>query len=396
MSEHAHERMREFRHGAILVVLAVVLTAAFHNTFLVRDLERVNLDSFYSLSGEQSSPDIEIVAITEDDYPNFTGAHGALDREKVMDVIRGISEAGAAIVAIDILTPDWPTDTEQQIGTSTPLVWVRGIHDAGPHGATLDPVLGGDGRGICQGPAALREIGGMAREYTKHVAVTGDGVVPSFTRVVERIHESPGSAALCTEDSEANEFEPIGYMGKAGTFRHVSAGTVLAARKTPDWASRKLMAGKIVLLGGTFAASRDDYKTPVQDRMYGVEVLANIIASDVSHKWIDEAGWWLFLVVDALVGLALVTIGLWVQDLRALFVMLLAVLVIALGSVFLFQYFRFYLSFMPVVAGVTIHFLLEQWQRCGHMRSENIRLTHENKLLNERARELGRRLEKQP
>jgi CHASE2 domain-containing sensor protein len=374
-----HSRLAEFIHGALLVTVAVAITALLHGSFIVRDLERANLDSFYSLMPVQTPANIEVVTVTDEDYPQFVGTDGALDRDKLMDVVRGIAAAGAKVIAIDILTPSWPQDTEAKLGVTAPIVWVRGVHGEEENDVRLDPVLGGDGVGLCQGPFALHEVAGIAREYEPVMQVPKKGLVPSFTTVVKKVFEK-NSKEGCME-VEAGEHagkEVIPYIGKSSSFRHTSASTILTASKQPDWPRKKLMDGKIVLLGGTFAASRDDYRTPVESKMYGVDILANIIAAETSDQWIDEAGWLLFLFVDWAVGLLLVFFGTFIRGLRALALSLGLVVLVALGSVFLFEAFRFYISFMPVFAGLVVHFLLEHWQSDRKLAAKNARLESEN------------------
>jgi CHASE2 domain-containing sensor protein len=383
----------EFLRGAVLVGISVILTALLHQTLFVRELEWANLDSMFAWRGEKTFAQVDIVDINEDDYrnSNLFNSQSPLDRTLVMKLIRGIADAGARVIAVDILTPDWPSDTERQLDVSTPIVWVRGVEEKDDGQTILQPVLGGDGRLVCQGPARIREIFGVAREYDRKIHVSGDGIVRSFTDVIAQINAA-GSKAPCRKTDEADDtrhaIEPIEYLGKSNVFRHISASTILTAMNHTEWGRRRLMDGKVVLLGGTFSESRDVYRTPVQTNMHGVEILANIVAAGMSGGWIDEAGRLLFLTIDVLVGLTLVTAGHFLRGFWALGVMIAVILIVLAGGLVLFQLFRFFLSFVPVLIGVMIHFLLERANSHRHIVAENRRLICDNERLARRVQAL--------
>jgi CHASE2 domain-containing sensor protein len=119
------------------------------------------------------------------------------------------------------------------------------------------------------------------------------------------------------------------------------------------------MKGHIVMLGGAFEASRDSHASPFEDHAYGVYIQAGIIAADLAHQQIEPVAWWIFLLIDLALGVALVVAG-WFLDFRSsLAITAGALILVLLGSLLLYQQFKIYLSFAPVVAGVGVHFLVE-------------------------------------
>lgn len=376
----------DFRNGLIFVAIAVALTALLHATSFVRSLERANLDSFYALQNPGVNATVDIVVISADDYRNIFHGVSPLDPEKVLTIVRGIAAAGAAVIGVDILTEDWSPEVARDLDVSAPVVWVQDVARQGPEKAAVKPVLGGAAVAACRGPEAIHQIFGVVREYEPFVRLAEDDIRPSITRVIEAIAADP-SATDCGDAKlprrrEAGP-EPIPFVGPSATFWHFTAGTVLTAMASPGWRDRQIMRGRIVLLGGTFT-QLDAYETPVQPNMYGVEILANIIAG----RRLGEAQWFIFLGVDAAVGVALILLGHFVGGVWRLAFMVGAVVAVSLGSLFLFQYFRFYLSFMPVMIGVTVHFLIEEFQGRRELAQANAELKRANEALTEQLRHI--------
>jgi CHASE2 domain-containing sensor protein len=378
--EHRQPFLREFGRGVLLIALAVAFTALGHRTSAVRGLERANLDILYALQGWGVHSDIDIVEITDSDYERLFNRHSPLDPATVVQIINGIAVAGAKVIGVDILTESWPVDALRGLDQRVPIVWIREVDRHTGAAAGLGPVLGAAGDSVCQGPEAIHQIFGVAREFEPFVRVAGNGLVPSFTRVIEAKVADPASAGCGHEaPAVASEeiVEPIPFIGPAGVFRRFSAATILTAMHEPEWRQNQVMKGHIVLLGGTFPASRDYYDTPVQEGMYGVAILANIIGGRI----FAEAHWTAFLVIDIAVGLVLLTIGYYVGSVWRLGLITALIIAISFGSLLLFQYFRFYLSLMPVLVGIAIHFLLELFHHQRELRREYAELQAKNAAL---------------
>jgi adenylate cyclase len=106
----------------------------------------------------------------------------------------------------------------------------------------------------------------------------------------------------------------VPFVGPAGSFLTLPSDAVaaLGAPAAPDVAEDNPLRGRIVLVGATFADSRDVFPTPVGP-LAGVEVHANITHMLATRALLRPAGWLVSLGIQALVvlvaGLVLVRLG---------------------------------------------------------------------------------------
>lgn len=87
-----------------------------------------------------------------------------------------------------------------------------------------------------------------------------------------------------------------------------------------------------------------------------MEILANILASEISGRTVKEATPTVFVIGELLVGFSLVAAGYYLPLRWSLPVTFFGAPGVAIGlNVLLFAAWRYYLSFMPVVLGVVVH-----------------------------------------
>jgi CHASE2 domain-containing sensor protein len=372
------------RDGAVILLIACTLTLALHNTFIVKKLEVASLDGLFVLFGSHPAPDIMMVEITQDDFANknlFAGK-SPLNRELVTRLIQAIDGGGARAIGVDILSEDWPASTPEHLGVHAPVVWVCGAEQQGKN-FQLDPVMGGTQLKLRYGPPAFQAMDGMVRQYFPYLKVVDrSDPVPSFSVQLAR---AAGVREANPAETDTPEF--INFLARASSLNGLAAHDVLAASQSPAWAERKLFKDKIVLLGGAFKENRDLYATALGD-MYGVEILANILQADLSHRPVHEANWITFIFADLLLGLGIISAAYWLPSPWILpatfFGAPLATMVVGL---ILFAGWGFFLSFMPVAAGVVIHAIVE------HVR-EHLKLQREHESLRESHDALKRECEK--
>jgi CHASE2 domain-containing sensor protein len=369
--------------GAVVVFIAVLITGILHGTWFIQQWELTNLDSLHALRGPQQVSQIYIVGITDDDFSREFGDKSPLDWKRIGAILQAISSGGARVIGVDVLTEDWPSEEVRRLKIDTPIVWARLIEDDSAAEVTLRPVLGSDGEGFETGPTTLEEINGVVRNYTPEPIIAGRGPVPSFTTLVSKhylqiTHGIQGRSDL-SGGSVSGEHKPIpiSFVANAKSFRYVSAGALLAASNQPQWSKNQLFQGKIVLLGGMFDASRDRYKTPLQEPMYGVQILAVTIASEILDKKLTEASWAIFLLLDAAVGLTLVALAYFVPRPWSLLAACSPLVVIGTASLFVFQLFSYYISTMPLLLGVFVHALLENTHEYRVLKKRNVYLSKE-------------------
>jgi len=377
--------------GAALVLLATAITAALHHTWFVERLELTNLDALFVLSGSHQARDITIVEISDEDYADkqMFGGISPLKPALVVQLIQAIDAAGARAIGVDILTSDWPADSLKNLRLRAPVVWVRGVEEV-DGGLRLDPIMSGDGQDLCQGPPALEQVDGVARKYFPLLSIDNRAVA-SFSTLLRQVAQDPGTTCRgdrgAAASGKASGSAYIGFMGNAAIFSRLSAGAVIAGSEAPQWGSRQLLKNQIVLVGGTYKHARDKYATPLGE-MYGVEILGNILASELAHATVTEAGSTTFVIADLLLGFALITIAYYVPRPWSLPATFFGAPMIAVAlNMLLFLGWRYYLSFMPVVVGVMVHGIVE------HVR-EHRRLMREHAELEERHRSLQLELSK--
>ena len=97
---------------------------------------------------------------------------------------------------------------------------------------------------------------------------------------------------------------PINYVGPSGSFTPIPSDVVAAIGDADgDAAADNPLRGRIALVGGTFADSRDYYPTP-HGLMSGVEIHANVVHMLTTRRFIRPSGWGVGLAINVLVVLA--------------------------------------------------------------------------------------------
>ena len=242
----------------------------------------------------------------------------------------------------------------------------------------MDPIMSGDGKDLRQGPPALETVDGVARKYFPELSLN-NRAIPSFTTVLKQVAEDPkttchGEQVPNTADNKPGESHYIGFLGGPSVFQHLHASDVIPLSAAPEWSQRQLLKDRIVLLGGTYRSARDKYATPFGD-MYGVEVLGNILASEMTNATVKEAGLAMFIIADLLLGFGMITIAYYLPRFWSLPATFFGAPIIAMAlNMLLFVGWRYYLSFMPVVVGVIVHSVVEHVHEHRHLLREHTRL----------------------
>jgi adenylate cyclase len=104
--------------------------------------------------------------------------------------------------------------------------------------------------------------------------------------------------------ARAGETWPINFVGPKRTFLTIGSDTLAAlGEPNAEMAAENPLRGSIVLLGGTFEASRDSYYTP-HGKMPGVEVHANVVNMLATRRFIRPSNWVAAFAINAGVVLA--------------------------------------------------------------------------------------------
>jgi CHASE2 domain-containing sensor protein len=145
-------------------------------------------------------------------------------------------------------------------------------------------------------------------------------------------------------------------------FQTLSSGSLLKLSQTEAWRNNaNVLKGKLVLLGGSFRASRDTHNTPV-GRKDGIEILAHSVDTLLPGGRLTRLSDSGFFWIELAVGVILLLPAYYLPRGWSLAILACALPVIAfLASYAAFQIFGYFGSFVPVLAGVFFHEMIEHY-----------------------------------
>ncbi|MGH9421645.1 MAG: CHASE2 domain-containing protein, partial [Thermoanaerobaculia bacterium] len=382
--------------GLVIIVLAALTTGSLEKTRFLQALEMANLDAWIVSQNPSPSKDIVMVDIDQNDYHSAFASTSPLVAEGVKNLITKIASAGARVIVVDLDTAHWtredlPPGWLERLPhplTADPsrVIWARTMSEE-RDGPVLQSRLAGredkdldEGKNtICWGVPEILQSGGVVRSYRARIPTTIAGTtVPSLATAAAILFASadhrasrptrPVRVTAVNCDAVSSQFESVyeTLILKAGSlkFDKYHSADVRAHEGFP-------LLGKIVVLGGTFAEARDSYHTPAGTKD-GLEILATAIASELDDPKPLEPSGWEFITVDIVLGLLLLLAGRLLPRVIDLLVVILGVPVAAfLGSYALYHSSSYFFSFMPVLLGVFLHKVFDQWRE-GHRASKKI------------------------
>lgn len=365
MSDHRAPLGRHLWRGFCVVLAATLLTYLLHDA--LHGMETANLDRWLRVRAGKPSSTIALVAITDQNYAEMFKATSPLNQAAVESILAAAAAAGPKLIVVDLDTSHW---TQPKTSYPAPVLWAQDVWEV-ERGAqrclAVGKALGGDAGAVQHGLPAFRPAqDGIVRDFLREVKDECGFRAPSLvTRAVELAAWSPDA-------HEAANEERINFLGQRYSFPTLSAHAVLRLAESKDWLAANELKGKLVILGGTFRAARDKYRTPV-GYLDGMEVLAHAIES--ARRPIAELGKFTFALIDLLIGMALVYLTWRVSHWVSLPVMFLGIPAVAvLASFAVFHTSGYFASFVPVVAGVFVHELLEHVLHHRHLVHENRQL----------------------
>lgn len=341
-------------------VLSLLVTGASALGWLER-LQAGTLDLVQRLGGRRSPPEVVIVAIDEAAFESL-GARQPIPRDYLARVTRGARQAGAAVVALDIMLSvattleadealarallefgadggsglvvvDAPAPASGPLGAAAFRAAVARGSDRVPVDADgvvrrMAPLLpGGDGtvvpalslaalaavRPPSPSPGALGATGSPAPPAPSAPAAISPGRLATDLADYPRWEDgrwAPGTSPAVP--LRPGDFWRIPFLGPAESVLRLPADAVAAlGDAAPNVAEDNPLRGRIVLVGATFADSRDFVQTPV-GRLPGVEVHANLVHMLATRRLIRPSGFAVGLAAQlAVVLIAGVVLTLW-------------------------------------------------------------------------------------
>jgi adenylate cyclase len=325
---------------------SLAVTGASAMGYLER-LQVATLDLFHRLGGQRFPSEIVIVAVDDAAFAGF-GGRQPIPRDYLARVVRGLERSGAGAVGLDIALsiPTAPADD---------AALAEAIRAFGRNGVSRVVLV--DGPPPESGPLAEPAFLKAAVRGSDRVPVDEDGLIRRVAPMVVRDGRPPlpalGLAVLAhlrladpgISVAEAlarpgnlegyPSFSPgtgwragggasvpldpgvlwrVPFVGPAGSFLTLPSDAVaaLGTPRAPEVAEDNPLRGRIVLVGATFAESRDFFPTPV-GRLTGVEVHANIAHMLATRSLLRPAGWLTGLGIQVaavlVAGLLLVRLG---------------------------------------------------------------------------------------
>jgi adenylate cyclase len=357
------------------------------------------LDTFLFFRDRVPTPAIVLVTIDEDAFQAL-GERQPLDRRYLAELADFLLRNGARVVGFDVHLHRASVPAEDEALVAVARKWA-----AAPRGRLVFTTVAtaeGDGAAARWTPTppfspALPAVFGYA-----NAPLSGDGVVrrmlpvlpardggylPSFAVGVLAAYEGAGPAeiraglagdgarlTLPVGDARRGIYahQPVAlgtlrdtpwridYAGPPGSFATFPSGAIVqVARSGAPVGEDNPFRDKIVLVGATFAESRDFYPTPL-GLMPGVEIQANAVHTLLARRALLPPPWWLNLAL--LVGTC-VAVSLLSLRLRALWsTVVSAGILVALVALSWEAYSRgYWLDFVAPLAGMKLYGKTSSW-----------------------------------
>jgi adenylate cyclase len=316
-------------------LLASALVSAASSLGYLEGWQARALDLLQRLQGHRLPHDVVLVTVDEAAFEG-QGRRQPIPRDYLARVVRGVAKSGAAVVGLDIMfsTPTAPEADMALAGAIRAFTenGARGVvllgpldAGAGPLGEAAlgpsvllaSPAVPSDEDGfirridpVIPGPGGqpLPTLGlAVAARFAGHDQRTlGEALAAGHPLALPRLHGDGGLARQGSPSivARAGLEWPINYVGPQGSFLAIPSDVMAAVGDAEDDpAADNPLRDRVVLIGGTFADSRDFYPTP-HGLMAGVEVHANVVHMLNTRRFIRPSNWLAGFTISVVVVLA--------------------------------------------------------------------------------------------
>ena len=314
------------------VILGAMSISLLLGTFSIfRKLESPSYDLYVRFSATKELSDIAIVCITDNDYRQIFSGRSPLDPQKLKTVIDAIARGNPSAIGVDIDTSSLDFQRLVPSRAWPPIIWARNAVFSNREGKhLLFAVLGGQSPPYSGVISFKVDPDKTLRSYTDYVN-TSAGSFPTFPRAVV--------SALANDNTlrAGKTYEELLIKFSRGTNApnryKLPASMVLNLSEGEGWMTEGPLTGRIVLLGGDYNAS-DEHLTPL-GWMLGVEVLANIVETEMGGGGIRPPNKYLLVVLAAMNAIILLVLFHFFGLRNALLITLFATPVLSLGCSYL-------------------------------------------------------------
>jgi len=324
------------------------------------------VDAFLFLRERQPEPEIALVTIDEDAFKSL-GERQPLSRRYLADLADVLFKSGARVVSFDVTVKTRTGDGDASLVATSRLATGAGKGrlvfastaqerpDTTGQRYEMDGAFSTDLRahlGFSNTPVGPD---GVIRRMAPALPAVGGGFLPSLALATLASWDDEASAALdaalrsgstlrlptrnargrierlapvSIASLEASQWR-IDYAGPPGTFTAFPSGPLVGmARGRVEPSPDNPFRGKIILVGATFAESRDFHPTPV-GLMAGVEIQAHMLHTLLARRMLRPPHWAISLALLVSVCAAVALLSLWI---RGIWLTLSVVAIVAISA----------------------------------------------------------------
>jgi len=354
---------------ALLLLVLQVIAIIPGVTTPLEQIEYSARDLLMRMRGARP-PAPEIVIVGIDDFSfNWTGYQWPWPRQYMAEIVDQLNKGGAKVVGLDVFLfekdPDPKGDAAfaRALGESKSAVSVIQIFKDTNQSTLRLPltpyqnVL--DGMGITtlrpDEDAIVRSVQAYDTNNGKTYYHWAFELARSYLGVDAPINSDTLSLFFNGQTIPLYEGQlPVNFAGGANTYKVYSAANVhdgITLEEDPN-----AFRDKIVLIGATTITLQDVYSTPfsADNRMPGVEIIANTAATIIAGQYLHLAPLWVGLLVTILAALLAALISRSQRPTLNLGVMLTFMALYSMACIFIFAVYRYT---MPIVVPEIMLFL---------------------------------------
>ena len=375
-------------------LLVSVAVTALSRTGVLAGWETRAVDTFLFLRDRVAAPEITLVVIDDDAFQAL-GQRQPLSRRYVADLADFLLKSGARVVAFDLVltAPTAPAEDQALLATVArwsaarpgSLLFATFAVPADPDGTggyTLLPPFAPELGGMIGFANAPIGADGMVRRFTPVLPRAGGGWVPALAlttlaasagvppaELAKRLagdavavplplREESGALAEAA-DTPVSQLAArswrIDFTGPAGAFTTFPSEPLVQlarAGTVPD--QDNPFRDRIVLVGATFAESRDHFPTPT-GLMAGVEIHAHMVNTLLSRRALLPPPWYLNVALLTLVCVSISVLSLWLRPLWLALVGLALVAGLVAASYEAYTRGGYWLDFLAPLIGMLVY-----------------------------------------
>ena len=375
-------------------LLVSVAVTAFSRTGVLAGWETRAVDTFLFLRDRVAAPEITLVVIDDDAFQAL-GQRQPLSRRYVADLADFLLTSGARVVAFDLVltAPTVPAEDQALLATVArwsaarpgSLLFATFAMPADPDGAggyILLPPFAPELAGLLGFANAPIGSDGMVRRFTPVLPRAGGGWLPALSlttlaasaglppaELAKRLagdgvaiplplREESGALAG-PADTPVSQLAArswrIDFTGPAGAFTTFPSEPLVQLARAgtiPD--QDNPFRDRIVLVGATFAESRDHFPTPT-GLMAGVEIHAHMVNTLLSRRALLPPPWYLNVALLTLVCVSISVLSLWLRPLWLALVGLALVAGLVAASYEAYTRGGYWLDFLAPLIGMLVY-----------------------------------------